>query len=447
MKPFEQLTEAERADLSRPTGRGMKRDTAILIHKLEPDKLYTASSMAEILYPRGTREHRRVTARMLNFMRHHSVPPDARPNAWYGRNVQDCMDPHYRYLADESLKLVSALRSIAQAKAQTAVAPAPNQEILRPLRHRSRFPLPGFHRRRMLLVAVLSLFVASLATALAVRPSVLEVLDRHGLGAAVAYQLKPQQGMTTKEIYSSAWIDLRQGKIKDAESKAFTLLAKENLDDKLRGDNFFLLGELRAAAGEPGVSASYFSLAYNQYFDLDHQPGLYLASLGMAKAHILMDDFAEGTHFLNQALDHFDLTEPGKVSIDNYELWAIRLHSREGNFHAARLIAEDRLDRLAGSEKLDDLATAYSDLGFWATLDGDCATGFQYSVRAQRLIRELQDPRKELYNSLNFLLLGRCEGKAPDPWLVDRISADVAKEGSTELRQYLDMALHAPISP
>jgi hypothetical protein len=423
----------------------MKRESAILIHRLEPDKLYTASAMAELLYQRGTRDHRRVTARMLNFMRHHGVPADASPNAWYGKNVQDCLDPHYRYLAAESLNLLTALRGVAARKAFSETAERQPTEVEQESSAPKLFRFPG--RRRLLLVAILPVVLGIVATASAVRPTVMQVLERYGLGAARAYQLEPDQLKRPRDIYQSAWLDIRDGAPESAERKAFLLLSREDIDDKFKGDNFYLLGELRAKADEPGISVNYFSLAYDHYFELDHQPGLYQASLGMAKTYILMGETEAGARFLEQALVHFEQSEPGIVSIDNYETWAIRLHSRMGDFHAARLIAERRLDRVMRTENLDDLASAFSDLGFWAALDGDCATGYQYSVRAQKLIQEIDDPRKDLYNSLNFLLLGRCENGEPDAWLVERITRDVHQEGSPEILRYLDLALYSPISP
>ena len=113
-------------------------------------------------------------------------------------------------------------------------------------------------------------------------------------------------------------------------------------------------------------------------------------------------------NMLEQALMHYEKDREDKIQhLGTYYVERVRLGLRTGDFQDAlqatlegAKIYEERGDK-------DNLAGAYSSLGFLYAVTGNRELGWTYMVRAQDLIFALEDNRRRVYNLVNFVLLQR----------------------------------------
>ena len=467
-------------------GKPMEIDTVMLIFNLENDALYTATEAVATRYPRKHPLYKSVFHRLCTFLSATWLtqrPDETRPKCkkenrtkpiksvkqsktrsvdrslirrWYGATLKNQLSDKNYYRAQILSTLPGLFKQVALKETQEKKA-APSIPIAevkktnpnkkRRIRSAPSLKITHQDRRRtgawLLLAAAVCVLLFSALTPALVRSSerVYEILRTQGSKKALAYVISNhEQGITA--YYKSAWIDYRNNFFERAEQKAYVILSDKNTPVKVQADCYYLLGEIKAVTGGSRESIGSLLDAYRLYEQEERDANLYYCSLVMAKAYVGLGKFDEAKGMLDQALIHQSREREGKIRhLGNYYIERIRYCMRLGEFEEALEASQQEAIIFEEINDRDNLAGAYSNLGFWYAINGNLDMGWVYTVRAQNLIYQLEDDRRNTYNLVNFVLLQRLSGLSPEKRALDSINNWIKVHNDKELSYHIRFAL------
>ena len=449
LQAFDSLTDQEKLALSQSTGQGMRSDTAILIHLLPDDQLLTVSEMAGTLFPRGSGKHRDMINRLNSFLRYRQVAPDLSNGvkAWYGRTVKEYLDPRYHYIASLNLRLLNGLTRVIESKQEAREAskanvviteqPAPQAQVKNKKRGRL-----GFGRKLTAISAAAALFTA-LTLAAVIQPSFYDTLREQGWRKAVAQQELDAHQVTLEDpqkFYQQIWADYRSQNYALAERRTYQLLASVPDQPKLRGDCFYVLAGIKMETGFFVQALGYFNEAEHHYQEANRPANLYWNAIGMAQAHIFLEETEEAATRLDQA-ENYNLQTENSQSIAHLHYFRMLMETVRSNYDEALFHGMQAMGHLEQSGNNDYLANTYSEIGFIYALKGNLASSQEYTLRAQALITRLGDEEKHVFNTLNYLVMDRVRGESPSSFIIDSVNQWIQESQQQKLAAHLRWAL------
>lgn len=222
-------------------------------------------------------------------------------------------------------------------------------------------------------------------------------------------------GKNKRDLYvTRGWSHYRNGDLDTARRLGHQILVEEGTD-KYTGDGYYLLGEIESATTQGELSLAYFSKAYALYAESEFPTEMYLAALGRAKALMRLDRLEESEKAFSAALAAHPKANKEYADIVYYYLLFTELSARKGDYAEGLKMAQLAYDSVEGTTKRESLAEAHMTLGLFYTLVGDHERGLAQTLDAERLIHELGDEKKLMYNLVNTVLADRCLGNDASP--------------------------------
>ena len=440
-------------------GPEMERETALLIFQLENDRLYTVTQAVETRFPKGHSHRKRLIDRLNWFVHYTRLTREVDAvqsgrRMWFGATLKNSMTPKSFYRAQILSTLPGLLQLVVREKSLTekqtvSSSPVPNP-VRKPIAASRRFT-PSFFKppllrrgylRKILIVALTGIFFTAATMTVLTDPSrILEILKTHGPKAAAMYTVS-SKSQGAQAYFLSAWMDFRTNHFKSAEHKAFELLKDSDLPDSIRGDCFYLLGFLRSVTGHFDNAYLYLNDARHYYEKEKRYRALYSTAIAMAKYSLYLGEVDRAESLLSQALE-FNRVSGGRCDMGAYHALAGRVSVKKGDLHAALEHGLKRYELLDASNDIDTKSGAYSELGYLYLLNGDLARGQDFTLRAQSLIFQTADERRNVYNLINFVVLAKIQGMEA-PHAVETIRTWIDAYQDRELQIFLDDALNAP---
>ena len=443
MKPLNQLTQKEKLGLHKSPGKGMMRDTAILLYRLKDDHLYTLSDMAATMYKHGEGEHYRMVNRLKSFVRNRCIKPDEGANAWLGRTVKEHLDPRYYYMAEQSLALVAALNRLADQK-RGQLRSVETKPISS---HKSRRPSIFRKKWRSFAAAASFLVVLSLTSAAISLSHVnfFEILKTQGLNAAI--RAIADADMSSPEgQFQIAWVEYREAEYKTARNMANHILSLSNIGDKTRADCHYLLSELDLIDHDYYRANQEAQSAFKIYNKLGLIRNMHHTAVLKADIANTLGDYDRSKDMLKLALKLYKNDVDGTIeSLGNYTQAEYSLAFWTGKSKKAIKLGIEQVEIYEESGENDMLPSAYSNLGLAYALSGDTKQGLYYTLKAQDLLYDLKDDRIRTFNYINMIVLQRNLGQEPDPKIVERVVEWSTMEHDPEILKYLSLALNHEI--
>lgn len=457
LKPIDELSDKEKLGLRKSCGKGMAYDTAILVYRLEDNRLYTLQDMAGTMYDPGSALHRQMVNRLKSFLWYRKVKPEGGGvNAWYGRTVKELLEPRYQYMAERSIALLATLHQVAREKQLQQKKPASAVIVKQPIQNTpslvehkekaagrkpvSLLPLPSRNRPLRWLVAAMGCLIVLSGlvgtAALFLKPRAYRILREEGLNQALRY-VYSSTPRDQKELYQQAWMDYRNADYQVSELKATQLLTNLVTSEKMRGDSWYLKAQICLATSRYEDAIDALDHADRTYQVTGPVSNQYRCALGMAKAYLGLGELEEVERYLEVAYDHY-LSSAGLVPhLGWYYSVRVRLALRQGLYDEALDLTRTMAEIYEDHDEKDGLAGAWIDLGFLYMVNGNLQRGFHYTVRAQSLIMDMGDRRKHVYNLKNYILYQTCLGQEPDVHIISEIEHWSRLYRDDELRYYL----------
>jgi tetratricopeptide (TPR) repeat protein len=286
----------------------------------------------------------------------------------------------------------------------------------------------------------LALFISSFGV-VAYRMDIYTVLRQEGVSAAVA-RLNVSGSADDRERYQAAWVHFRNHDLDYAEQLANQLLDAAQ-SEKMEADCRYLLAHISRTRGDYNAALDLLYEAKSLYLLGGRDQAVFLCNVELARNYWLLNQPVAGEQYISRAeagLSH--VSEAGDISL--YHWVATRIVYSRGDLDMALAHAHKAVEYSERAKNRELLATSYSELGFLLALSGQMESGRTWTFRAQELITRLGDPRLHVYNSVNFILLQRCSGQEPDPYLLDSIRSFIERPSSKDLAFFLDKALNHP---
>jgi len=210
------------------------------------------------------------------------------------------------------------------------------------------------------------------------------------------------------------WSHYRNGDLETARRFGHKILAEQGTN-KYTGDGYYLLGEIESATAQRELSLAYFNEASTLYSEPEMPTEMYLAALGKAKVLMRMGLLKESENAFTVALAMHPMTDKEYADIVYYYLLYTELSARKGDYAKGLKMAQLAFENVKGTAKRESLAEASMTLGLFYTLVGDYERGLAQSLDAERLIHELGDEKKLIYNLVNTVLADLCLGSDASP--------------------------------
>jgi tetratricopeptide (TPR) repeat protein len=428
-------------------GPRAKFDTTILIGHLKDDQLYSPKSAASTMFDPNLEGHkfRLMKSRLYAFSSSHRIREcgegsvDGMP-AWYGRTWKGILG-HYELtrgiLALEILSILTqGLKNKQQAAKEVVLqSPTPMAGPNRNVPQRVSVREMGTNIISMAIMEALMRFtllrnvIATKATAtvgLAVfgvvflgaavntvllEPQVYRVLRNDGLRAAV-HLLSERPPQTKDEIYQSAWVSYLNKAHDQAERKALQLLGDENSSQKLKGDCYYLMGQIRTALGEFTEALGYYSEAHSIYTGLQIPANQFLSALGLAKTNTLLGHFDEARAML-EATQAFHDQSNGNGNLLYYYNTQVKLAILSGEFETGLEPAAKAAELAYASNNRSALVDAYCNLGLIYAAMGEMENAASFTTKAEMIIVDLSSKEQYIYSLINWVVIRRCWGMTP----------------------------------
>ena len=222
-------------------------------------------------------------------------------------------------------------------------------------------------------------------------------------------------GKNMRDLYvTRGWSHYRNGDLETARRLGHQILVEQGTN-KSTGDGYYLLGEIESATAQGELSLAYFNKAYMLYNESELPTEMYLASLGRAKAFMRLGRLGESEKAFSIAMAILPKANQEYADIVHYYLLYTELSARTGDYTEGLKMAQLAYDSVKGTAKRESLAEALMTLGLFYTLVGDYERGLAQTLDAERLIHELGDEKKLMYNLVNSILADRCLGSDASP--------------------------------
>ena len=425
----------------RPHPRAMQLDTAILIYRLEPSRLYSISDMAAIVATRGSRRHRLMTSRLQSFINNHEIPADRGSCQWRGVSIQNYLSPQNGMRAALTLRILVLLAAHGGQRLSGARTKAFHQ-FIQIFWQRFRLPKWNYLKWTALcfLFAVFLMGAGSVATTYYLNPQIFTILRKEGILAALdSFRDVPRD---PESIFQRAWLEYRDNRFADARSSVYMLL-HDDPSLELRGRCYYILGAIDLATGHSAGALQHFSLAYSIFDQKNLHSNLHRTAVFLARAYMQLDQLEKAEEMLSLAWQHYedDRDQQGRIThLATYYAEVTRFNFRSGHLDGALKSAHQGVAAAEQTGAKDDIAEAWSNLGMAYLLQGNRRKGLLYTTRAQFLIFELGDQRRSVFNMINFVLLERIEGQV-DEVLLEAVNRWIAAHNDHDLRIQLNLAL------
>ena len=263
------------------------------------------------------------------------------------------------------------------------------------------------------------------------------ILREQGPGQALTWFLSSSEKHLNNQDarFGIAWASFLRGDLSDAQKMAYELMGLRDLKPEIKPKLFYLLGHIEGKQGRHDSSRVYFQEAISLYEEAGELDKIFNAYLGLARSLMENGEFDEAEGILELAIGMNQEQEKGYFYYLHSRLAFLRGDYRTAleqsyRSHAEYLKSGDRYRQ----------ADALVEIAFYRIITGDLNGGFEKTMAAQEQISMLGDQDLYFYNSINMIILRRCEGGAYQS-LVDSVKNRIRREHDSHLYEELAFAL------
>jgi len=218
-------------------------------------------------------------------------------------------------------------------------------------------------------------------------------------GTKAVLEYFQNRGETFETSFGIGWNAFQNGDYETAEKYAHRVLKSRSLENKAQA--WYLLGVMETNREEYDQAEKKLLNAHAIYESIGKTESQYRTQLILARLYLTKKDIHNAAYYINLAGLH-----PKAISDEYFLFLQSNLAFIKSDFDTALSISLQR-EKLEHQDR-SKLAEIYGDISFYYCLVGNLDQCFAYTIKAQSLATEQENPKATMHNNINMCLYLKC---------------------------------------